>query len=206
RLVEGVEMEAPGGAQRQREGEGECAGQVHGASEHQRDGGSFSEKVAASAEVAGGAEPPLGADADKVIDRAPGVEIVGGVERARAGVADGEEVNEADVRALEGAAAARADEGDEAEAAHLGEHWGEDAGIFLDQYAALLGLIGGLERDAGDLGEPHLGAHDDDALVEVVPVERAAGVAELTIIGAEQEAEGAALPVAAEGDQKLVGA
>ncbi|MCY1007334.1 hypothetical protein OV079_17600 [Nannocystis pusilla] len=141
-----------------------------------------------------------------MVDASPGEHVLGGVERARGGVAHGEEVDQADVRALERSRAARGDERDEAEAAHLREHGLEQVGLGLGGDAALLGLIRGLERDAGDLGEPHLRADDDDALVEVVPIERAAGVAELAIIGAHQQAERAALPVAAEGDERLVSA
>src|SRR5690348_15382764 len=52
-----------------------------------------------STSVARGVEPPLGADAEEVLDRAQAEDVVHRVEGAGAGVAEGHRPDEADLRA-----------------------------------------------------------------------------------------------------------
>ena len=72
------------------------------------------------------------------------------------------------------------------------------------QRAALLHLVGALERHAGPIDEEQLRSQQEDALVEVLEVELSVGVAERAEVGAERHRHRSELVVAASGDQHLV--
>src|SRR5512133_3342745 len=67
--------------------------------------------------VAARAEPPLGADADEVLDVADAEHVALGIELASAVVAEARHVGDVDPGTLEGPLACRRDEGDDAHAA-----------------------------------------------------------------------------------------
>src|SRR5262245_42203086 len=163
------------------------------------------------ATVARRVEPPLGAEAEEMLQRSERVDVVLRVEHPRALASGGEHVDQPELRAAVVTPPRGREEGDDAEpeqaraegprrvrrfAVHAGER----------DHAPLHRLIGPLERDAPDLAGEEVGADGEDALVTVAEIEITAGVAEGPDIGADHHPEQAGLPVAAERGRELVGA
>jgi hypothetical protein len=70
--------------------------------------------------------------------------------------------------------------------------------------AALHRLVGARDGEAGDLAEEEVGPHHEDALVDVLEVERGARVAEGADVAADHHADRPELAEAAERDHDLV--